>query len=92
MTDNETNRRLRQRAHGLHKNLDLSSLERLSLGSLRLEYHGANAETLARTYGVIAVTNYSVSVGSVSKTSRILYIKVVLIEIYNGVINYGVRQ
>ena len=57
-TDNETNRRLRQRAHGLHKNLDLSSLKRLSLESLQLDSHGANAETLARTSSVIAVTNY----------------------------------
>ncbi|KAF6232922.1 hypothetical protein HO173_008885 [Letharia columbiana] len=57
-TDKETNRGLRQRAHELHTDLDPSSLEHFSLESLQLEWCSSNAETLARTYGVIAATNY----------------------------------
>jgi hypothetical protein len=57
-TDNETNRTLRQRAHELHWNLDLSSLERSSLESLQLNFHDPNAESIARTYGVLTATTY----------------------------------
>lgn len=57
-TNKEMNRGLRQRAHELHIDLDLSSLERSSLESLQLECHNSNAETLARTYGVIVATHY----------------------------------
>ena len=56
--DDQTNRTLRQRAHKLHWNLDLSSLKRSSLESLQLELHDPNAGSIARTYSVIAATNY----------------------------------
>ncbi|KAL2055454.1 hypothetical protein ABVK25_004262 [Lepraria finkii] len=57
--DDQTNRTLRQRAHKLHWNLDLSSLKRSSLESLQLEFHDPNAGSIARTYSVIAATNYA---------------------------------
>lgn len=57
-TNDETNRTLQQRAHEPRWDLDLSSLERFSLESLQLEFHDPNAGSIARTYGVIAATNY----------------------------------
>ena len=56
--DDQTNRTPQQRVHELHWNLDLSSLERSSLESLQLEFHDPNAGSIARTYSVIAATNY----------------------------------
>jgi len=57
-TNDKLNRALWQRAHELHRDLDLSSLEYSSLESLQIEFQDPNNTFIAGAYGVMAATNY----------------------------------